>query len=111
MNYENPSQKKIVDGVALNLAKAGCEDTDWDETDVVETSYKELGLKRYKLDIKMLGKHIETDETKETVCSSKDVKDGSEAVQTLQDGFAVTIKVECQEVLALMAIRAVLKSG
>ena len=45
---EIPAQKKVVEAVMQKLEENGYADNDWDESNLIEQSYKEQGLKRYK---------------------------------------------------------------
>ncbi len=42
-------QKKVLASVCKKLEDAGCADDLWDEKNLIEASYKEQGLKRYKI--------------------------------------------------------------
>ena len=48
MDMEIPAQKKVVEAVMKKLEENGFADNDWDESNLIEQSYKEQGLKRYK---------------------------------------------------------------
>ena len=41
-------QKKVLASVCKKLEDSGFADDNWDETNLIESSYKEQGLKRYK---------------------------------------------------------------
>ena len=92
------------------LKDAGFEDDDWDEKDLVQKSYKKQGLKRYKLDIKLLNRLEKVDKESEEVSSTNNMKDGASAFEALTD-HKIKIKIEAPEVLALQQEKTVLKSG
>lgn len=92
------------------LAEAGFEDDAWDESDLVQKSYKQQGLKRYKLDVKLLNKLEKVDQETEAVSSTNNMKDGASAFEALTD-HKIKIKIESPEVLAMQQEKTVLKSG
>ena len=47
-DLSDPVQKKVLASVCNQLADSGFADDNWDETNLIESSYKEQGLKRYK---------------------------------------------------------------
>ena len=49
------SHKKILDTVCKNLEDNGMADLEWDESNLVQKTYKQLGLKRYKIDVELIG--------------------------------------------------------
>ena len=65
MDYEKPTQKRVIDSVASEMDA----DSDWDETIALERGYKTAGLKRYKLDVKLLNNTEEVDQYSEAFVS------------------------------------------
>ncbi len=47
-DLSDPIQKKVLASVCKKLEDSGFADDSWDENNLIESSYKEQGLKRYK---------------------------------------------------------------
>ena len=47
-DLSDPIQKKVLQSVCKKLEDSGIADDEWDEKNLIESSYKEQGLKRYK---------------------------------------------------------------
>jgi hypothetical protein len=89
MDYRDDLQKKLVDKIASQLT---CDEL-WDEEDDFERAYKQCGLKRYKIDKKMLGSVKETEEHSETLESSSS-KDGKGTMKALFEKDEAGVKIE-----------------
>ena len=78
LKMEIPIQKKLVETICDGLEQ----DDEWDETQLFEKAYKEAGLKRYKLDKKLLTSRFEKETYTESVGTSSS-KDGKAAPKAL----------------------------
>ena len=47
-DLSDPVQKKVLASVCKKLEDSGFADDNWDDANLIESSYKEQGLKRYK---------------------------------------------------------------
>ena len=47
-DLSDPIQKKVLASVCKKLEDSGFADDSWDDKNLIESSYKEQGLKRYK---------------------------------------------------------------
>ena len=108
MDYKDAQQKKLVDAICAKLPS----DEDWDTSNSFEQAFKSVGLKRYKLDKKLLGisahKTIEGEEL--TSSSSKDTKAPPKAILDFQ-GASVPIKVQNPAYQELSLVAKVTKSA
>lgn len=89
MDYKDPIQKKLVDKICTKLEQ----DDDWDEEDDFEKAYKEMGLKRYKLDKKLLSVDANKETYKESLASSSS-KECKSAPKALGSGELLQIKLQ-----------------
>lgn len=108
MDYKDGIQKKLVDAICEKLPS----DDDWDESNSFEAAFKSVGLKRFKLDKKILGqtshKTVEGEEV--TSSSSKDGKAAPKAILDFQGG-APPIKVQNPVYFELSTVAKVTKSA
>jgi len=89
MDYGNELQKKLVDKLAAQLPN----DEDWDEDDEWQKAYKSCGLKRYKIDKKLMSSVKEIEEHGEVIESSGS-KDGKGITKSLFDKEDQSVKLE-----------------
>lgn len=92
LKVECPVQKKLVETICKGLEQ----DDEWDEEDVFQRGYKEAGLKRYKLDKKLLTSSSEKESYQEVVSSSSS-KDVKAAPKALLPGSEPNIKIQNPE--------------
>ena len=108
MDYKDAQQKKLVDAICAKLPS----DEDWDTSNAFQQAFKSVGLKRYKLDKKLLGisahKTIEGEEL--TSSSSKDTKAPPKAILDFQ-GASVPVKVQNPAYQELSLVAKVTKSA
>ena len=106
MKMEIPAQKHLVEAICKGLEQ----DDEWDEDDVFEKAYKEAGLKRYKLDKKLLASKSQKESTMEhiTSTSSKDIKGTPKALTGEADPV---VKIQNPEHLELTTLAKTTKSA
>ena len=61
------SHKRILSHICAKLETNGMADMDWNESNIIQASYKELGEKRYKIDLECLGKIAHKSKESETI--------------------------------------------
>ena len=106
LKLEIPVQKKLCDAICAGLEQ----DDDWDESDLFEKAYKASGLKRYKLDKKLLTASSLKETYSEAVSSSSS-KDGKAAPRALQGLQEPEIKIQNPEFVELTNLTKTCKSA
>lgn len=106
LKMEVPAQKKLVETICEGLDH----DEDWDGTDMFQKAYKEAGLKRYKLDKKLLTTSSKKETYTEIVTSSSS-KDGKAAPKALAGELDPIIKVQNPEHVELLNLCKTAKSA
>ena len=57
---KDPEETSLLEIILRKLEEAGLCDNLWDISDVYESSYSEMGYKRYHIDKKLIGKFAKT---------------------------------------------------
>ena len=111
MKLDDAVQKKLVEKICKGLRS----DDLWDESDEFEKAYKECGLKRYRLDKKMLG----TESTKDAHVEDFSSQTGGQGKKNALDaassssssGATMSIKIQNPEYHNMLQTVKVTKSA
>ena len=102
LNVESKTQLGIVGNMCKDL-ETGFADTEWDEENFIQKSYKSQGLKRYKIEIKsLLNKKQAVEKNEERFESTGALSSKDNGLEQLT-GNTITIKVESKAVLDLIS--------